>query len=48
MLLLLTFVVGPNHPPTADDEEPLGPARTALGWLTLAFIVIGFTPTPFW
>ena len=26
MLLLLTFVVGPNHPPTADDEEPLGPA----------------------
>ncbi len=46
MLLLLTFVLGPIHPPTADDDEPLGLARTILGWLTLAFIVIGFTPTP--
>jgi membrane-associated protease RseP (regulator of RpoE activity) len=48
MLVLLTFVLGPIHPPTADDEEPLGLMRIILGWLTLAFIVIGFTPTPFW
>jgi membrane-associated protease RseP (regulator of RpoE activity) len=48
MLVLLTFVVGPIHPPTADDDEPLGLGRTILGCLTLAFIVIGFTPTPFW
>ena len=47
MLDLLTFLVGPIHPPTADDEEPLGLGRTVLGWLTLAFIMIGFTPTPF-
>jgi hypothetical protein len=26
---------------------PLGPFRVVLGWLTLAFIFIGFTPTPF-
>jgi membrane-associated protease RseP (regulator of RpoE activity) len=46
MMLLLYFVLGIVHPPTADDSEPLGVVRTVLGWLTLAFIIIGFTPTP--
>jgi membrane-associated protease RseP (regulator of RpoE activity) len=45
MLFLLLFM-GPSHPPTADDDEPLGIGRIVLGWLTLAFIVVGFTPTP--
>jgi len=38
--------MGPIHPPTANDDEPLGAGRTVLGWLMLAFIPIGFTPTP--
>ena len=46
MLLLVYFVVGTRHPPTADDDEPLGLFRIVLGWLMLAFIVVGFTPTP--
>ena len=46
LMLFLLFMMGPIHPPTADDEEPLGAFRTVLGWLTLAFIVVGFTPTP--
>jgi len=46
MLVLLVFM-GPNHPPTADDDVPLGTGRIVLGWLTLAFVIIGFTPTPF-
>lgn len=46
MIALLAFF-GPFHPPTADDEAPLGIGRTILGWLTLCFVVIGFTPTPF-
>jgi membrane-associated protease RseP (regulator of RpoE activity) len=45
MLILLTLM-GPVHPPTADDEEPLGIVRIVLGWLTLGFIILGFTPTP--
>ncbi len=45
-MLILLFLMRPTHPPTADDEEPLGVVRTVLGWLTLAFIVIGFAPTP--
>ncbi len=45
MLLLLTLM-GPIHPPTANDHVPLGAGRIALGWATLAFFPLGFTPTP--
>ncbi len=47
LMLILLFVMGPVHPPTANDNVRLGPFRTVVGWLTLAFIPIGFTPTPF-
>lgn len=46
MILLLLFI-GPKHPPTANDNMPLGVRRTVLGWLSLLFVVVGFTPTPF-
>jgi membrane-associated protease RseP (regulator of RpoE activity) len=46
LMLILLMVMGPIHPPTANDEEPLGLWRYVLGWLTLAFIIIGFTPEP--
>jgi membrane-associated protease RseP (regulator of RpoE activity) len=46
LMLILLLVMGPIHPPTANDDEPLGLGRYLLGWLTLAFIVIGFTPSP--
>jgi membrane-associated protease RseP (regulator of RpoE activity) len=45
MLMLIVFM-GIRHPPTADDTVPLGRGRIILGWSTLAFIVIGFTPSP--
>jgi membrane-associated protease RseP (regulator of RpoE activity) len=47
LMLMLLMLMGPVHPPTANDQVPLGPVRTVLGWLALAFIPIGFTPTPF-
>jgi membrane-associated protease RseP (regulator of RpoE activity) len=46
MLGLITFI-GPRHPPTADDSVPLGAWRYVLGFATLAFIIVGFTPEPF-
>jgi membrane-associated protease RseP (regulator of RpoE activity) len=46
LMVFLLLLMGPIHPPTADDEEPLGLGRYILGWLTLAFIVVGFTPVP--
>ncbi len=47
LMIVLLFVSGPRHPPTADDSVPLGVGRIALGWLTLAFLFVGFTPKPF-
>ena len=46
LMLILLLIMGPVHPPTADDDEPFGIVRIVLGWLTLAFIILGFTPTP--
>ncbi|NLY00910.1 MAG: site-2 protease family protein [Rhodopirellula sp.] len=47
LMLSLIFLMGPKHPPTTNDNVPLGTARILLGWATLSFILIGFTPTPF-
>lgn len=45
-IFILLFLFGINHPPTADDTVPLGATRVIIGWLTLAFFIIGFTVTP--
>lgn len=47
LMIFLLMMIGPEHPPTSDDSVQLGPVRTVLGWLMLAFIPIGFTPIPF-
>jgi membrane-associated protease RseP (regulator of RpoE activity) len=46
LMLVLIWMFGTRHPPTANDREPLGPVRIILGWLTLMFVVIGLTPVP--
>ncbi len=46
LLLLLLLMTGPKHPPTANDNEPIGFARHLVGWATLSFLFIGFTPNP--
>ena len=45
-VLILITAIGVGHPPTANDAMPLTPFRRVLGWCTLAFIVLGLTPTP--
>jgi len=47
LMIILLMLVGPIHPPTANDNVPLGTTRTVLGWVSLLFVIIGFTPTPF-
>ena len=47
VMIFLMLTMGARHPPTRDDSVPLGIVRTMLGWLTLSFVLIGFTPTPF-
>jgi membrane-associated protease RseP (regulator of RpoE activity) len=46
VMLFLLAMMGVRHPPTADDSVSLGTGRIILGWLTLAFLVVGFTPMP--
>ena len=46
LLVILLLLTGARHPPTADDSVPLGLTRHVVGWATLAFLVIGFTPQP--
>lgn len=46
VMIFLMLTMGARHPPTRDDSVPLGGFRTVLGWLTLAFVLIGFTPNP--
>jgi hypothetical protein len=46
LIILLLIIAGPRHPPTADDSVPLGAGRILLGWLTLSFLILGFTPRP--
>ena len=47
LMILLLILMGPVHPPTANDSVLLGTGRTVLGWASLAFVPIGFTPVPF-
>ena len=46
LMLGLITILGTRHPPTANDYAPLGTGRYVLGILTLAFLFLGFTPTP--
>jgi hypothetical protein len=46
VMLFLLVLMGPCHPPTANDNEPLGIGRILLGIATLLFVLIGFTPRP--
>jgi hypothetical protein len=47
LMIALLMWMGPVHPPTANDEVPLGTGRTILGWASLVFVPLGFTPVPF-
>ena len=47
LMIFLLMLMGPVHPPTANDNVPLGTARTVLGWACLLFVPLGFTPVPF-
>jgi membrane-associated protease RseP (regulator of RpoE activity) len=47
-MLLLAMIVslGPRHPRTLDEDEPIDPARRILAGFALLMLVICFTPRP--
>jgi membrane-associated protease RseP (regulator of RpoE activity) len=47
LLYLLILIFGVRHPPLGVYGERIGFFRRVLGWATLAFLFVGFTPIPF-
>jgi len=45
-MIVILYLMNPRHPPTQNDWMPIGLWRSILGWMTLAFIIVGFTPDP--
>ena len=44
LMFLLIYLIGIDHPPTADDNASIGPVRTAVGYLSLLIPVLCFAP----
>ena len=47
LFALFGFVFGVKHPPTLNDDRPPGSKAELLGWISLAIMVLSFTPIPF-
>jgi len=46
LLLLMIVFIGPEHPPTLDDEVPLGRGRMILAIVGIVMLILCFTPAP--
>jgi membrane-associated protease RseP (regulator of RpoE activity) len=46
LLLVMIFTLGPKHPPTLYDDEPLEKGRVALAVVAMLILVLCFTPAP--
>jgi membrane-associated protease RseP (regulator of RpoE activity) len=44
VMTVLVLMMGVAHPPTANDNAPLGPVRTVLGFVSLLIPVLTFAP----
>ncbi|MCR9119208.1 MAG: site-2 protease family protein [bacterium] len=45
LMLFLVILMGPDHPPTRDDEAELGPVRIGLGIASLLIPILCFAPS---
>ena len=46
LLIAMILAIGPHHPPTLDDELPVGNTRVLLAAVALAILIVCFTPAP--
>lgn len=46
LMVIIVTVIGADHPPTANDEVPLGRGRQILGIASLAIPIFCFIPNP--
>jgi len=46
LLVIMIVTMGPRHPPTLDEDEPLDRGRLILAAVALAVLIVCFTPAP--
>lgn len=46
LLVIMIALMGPRHPPTLNDDEPLDRGRLVLAGVALAILIVCFTPAP--
>jgi membrane-associated protease RseP (regulator of RpoE activity) len=46
MLFVMLITIGPHHPRTVDEDEPLDRGRLILAAIAMAILIICFTPAP--
>ena len=46
LLVAMIAMMGPRHPPTLDEDEPLDRGRLILAAVALAVLIVCFTPAP--
>jgi membrane-associated protease RseP (regulator of RpoE activity) len=46
LLVAMIAMMGPRHPPTLDDNQPLGSGRLVLAAVALVMLIVCFTPAP--
>ena len=46
LLLIMILILGPHHPPTFDEHEPLDRGRLILAGFALLMLLVCFTPAP--
>jgi membrane-associated protease RseP (regulator of RpoE activity) len=46
LLVIMLFVMGPQHPPTLDEHTPLDSTRVGLALVAAVMLIVCFTPVP--
>lgn len=46
LMTVMIVMLGPHHPPTLDDDQPLGKGRLALALFAIVMLIVCFTPAP--
>lgn len=46
LLVVMMFALGPQHPPTLYDDEPLDRGRILIAVLAMVILILCFTPVP--
>ena len=46
LLMIMILILGPHHPPTFDEHEPLDRGRLILAGVALLMLLVCFTPAP--